>query len=148
MKLQQFFFNKPKFVGALARGSAQNWATIWVNWKPTNTNYRQINSNCATALTAEALAPFQTEDAVAVKREASISPNPAHGSFNVDLRGFSGNVTIKVTNMNGASVYTKQTVASAKNIVNVNLNNAPAGIYFVTITNGTQSTTKKVNIVQ
>ncbi len=142
------FFSKPKFIGALAISSTQNWATIWVNWKPTNTNYRQINSNCATALTAEALAPFQTEDAVAVKREASISPNPAHGSFNVDLRGFSGNVTIKVTNMNGASVYTKQTVASAKNIVNVNLNNAPAGIYFVTITNGTQSTTKKVNIVQ
>lgn len=139
------FFTKTTYVGALNRPANQNWATTWVNWKPQTTDYSGL---CACS-TQSAMSASEEEDAVAVKGEAKVYPNPAKGSFNVDLSGFSGNVTIKVINMSGATVYTKQqTVASAKNIVNVNLNRATAGLYYVTVTDGKYSTTTKVNIVQ
>jgi len=139
------FFTHTSYVGALSRKSSENWATVWVNWKPTQTDYRVLCA-CSTQSLASA---NEEEDAIgAVKGETKVYPNPTHGSFNVDLNGFSGNVTIKVTNMSGAVVYTKQTVATAKNIVNVNLNRATAGLYYVTVTDGKYSTTTKVNIVQ
>ena len=141
------FFTKTKYVGALAKSSAQNWATIWVNWKPQNTDYSQVNTNClGPQEMAQQLASSQQEDKMESKGEVRVYPNPSHGSFNIDLSNFSGNVTIKVTNMSGAVVYTKQT-AAIKNIVSVNLN-AASGFYYVSVTDGKYSTTTKVNIVK
>jgi hypothetical protein len=51
--------------------------------------------------------------------------------------------------MNGAVVYNKSVNTTAKSSsVDVNLANASAGLYFVTVTNGKQTTTQKVNIIQ
>ena len=144
------FFTKTTYVGAFAKQAAQNWATIWVNFKPTTTDYSQVNANCTTAFAvANVVAAAAAEDAIAAKPEASVYPNPAKGSFNVSLTGFNGNVTIKVANMGGSTVYNKQfTAGLSKTSINVNLEKAPAGLYFVTVTNGKQTTTQKVNIIQ
>ena len=78
-----------------------------------------------------------------------VSPNPAKGFFKVNISGFSGNVSLKVTNMSGAVVYNKAVANSAKSsTVEVNLASAPAGLYFVTVTNGKQTITQKVSVIQ
>lgn len=132
------FFTKTTYVGALAKQAAQNWATTWVNWKPTTTNYSGL---CACSTQSIATVQ-QEEDAIA---EAKVSPNPSHGNFNVALNGFSGNVIIKVSDMSGTVVYSKQVSATVKT-VNVNLAKAFPGLYFVSVTDGKQTATQKVNI--
>ena len=78
----------------------------------------------------------------------NVYPNPARGVFNVSLNGFTGAVTVKVTNLSGAVVYNKQSSVTAKSVVSVSLNNAPAGLYFVTVSNGAKSITQKINVIQ
>lgn len=140
------FFTKTTYVGAIGPKAADNWAQIWVNWTPGSTDYKSVNANCATAKAAAAVVASEIKADVA---EAFVSPNPSKGYFKVALSNFTGNVTIKVTNMNGAVVYNKSVNTTAKSSsVDVNLANASAGLYFVTVTNGKQTTTQKVNIIQ
>lgn len=141
------FFVKTTYVGAIGTKAADNWATTWVNFSPTNTDYKSVNALCATAKAASvAIAADIKAESIA---SAVVSPNPAKGAFKVNIAGFSGNVTVKVTNMNGALVYNKAIANAVKSSsVDVNLVNAPAGLYFVTVTNGKQTATQKVNIIQ
>jgi len=141
------FFTTTNYVGAIGPKAADNWAITWVNFTPTSTDYRAVNANCATAKAAAAAvaAEIKAEE----KATAVVSPNPAKSAFKVNIAGFSGNVTVKVTNMNGAIVYNKAVANAVKSSsVDVNLVNAPAGLYFVTVTNGKQTATQKVNIIQ
>ena len=142
------FFKKTAYVGAIGPKAADNWATTWVNWTPGSTDYKSVNANCATGKAAAAVvaAEIKTEQSLPA---VAVSPNPAKGFFKVNLSNISGNVSIKVTNMNGAVVYNKSVNTTAKSSsVDVNLANASAGLYFVTVTNGKQTTTQKVNIIQ
>lgn len=139
------FFTSTSYVGALAKSSASDWATVWVNWKPNNVAY---DGPCACSLLAAAAAQEEAAQAVGTTKDISIYPNPARGTFTVNTIGYAGKVTIKVTNSNGAVVYNAQSAVSAKGSVNVSLKNATAGLYFVTVINGTETTTKKINIVQ
>lgn len=138
------FFTPTKYVGALDKGASKNWASTWVNWKPTSTNYTTACA-CATAVVGNS-----AEEAIAAEPVQSVSvyPNPARGVFNVSLNGFTGAVTVKVTNLSGAVVYNKQSSVTAKSVVSVSLNNAPAGLYFVTVSNGAKSITQKINVIQ
>lgn len=141
------FFIKTTYVGAIGPKAADNWAITWVNFTPTTTDYKPINAACATAKAAATVvaAEIKAEE----KATAVVSPNPAKSAFKVNIAGFSGNVTVKVTNMNGAVVYNKAVANAIKSSsVDVNLVNAPAGLYFVTVTNGKQTATQKVNIIQ
>ncbi len=137
------FFTVVTYRGAMGTLTTDNWAQVWTNFNPGIVNYRGA---CKCAVAA-AVAAVSEDDAVA-KGEVSIYPNPAKGSFNVSLNGFTGSVNVKVTNMNGSTVYNKQTSVSAKSVISVVLNNATAGLYFVTVTNGVQSVTNKINIIQ
>jgi len=141
------FFKKTNYVGAIGPKAADNWAITWVNWTPTSTDYKPINANCTTAKAA-AVAVAAEVNATQVA-EALVSPNPSRGYFKINLSNFSGNISVKVTNMSGAVVYSKSVNTVAKtSTVDVNLANASAGLYFVTVTNGKQTTTQKVNIIQ
>ena len=139
------FFTPTQYVGALAKSASQNWATLWTNFVPTKTDY---SGACPCTAAAAAIAVTEAENAAASRGEVSIYPNPARGNFTINTNGFAGNITVKVTNANGLVVYNKQSAVTAKGSVNVSLNNATAGLYFVTVTNGTETTTKKINIIQ
>lgn len=141
------FFAKTNYVGAIGPKAADNWAVTWVNFSPTNTDYKSVNAACATAKAAAATVAAEIKaESIA---SAVVSPNPSKGAFRVNIAGFSGNVTVKVTNMNGAVVYNKAVANAVKSSsVDVNLVNPPAGLYFVTVTNGKQTATQKVNIIQ
>lgn len=150
--LQNSFFTPTSYVGAFAKQSSQDWTILWTNFVPTSTDYSQVNAACSTAPLASAVAAENAIDnkAIVANPVATVYPNPAKGgSFKVDLEGFSGNVTIKISNMAGTMVYNKVVNAGlSKTTVDVNLAKAPAGLYFVTVTNGKQTTTQKVNVIQ
>lgn len=134
------FFTPTTYVGALPKAAAQNWATTWVNWKPQSTTYTGLCA-CSTGVIA---AP-EKEEAEAVVAEVKVSPNPSHGNFNVELANFSGKVTIKVSNMSGTTVFAKQITDGSKQ-VKVNLNRAIPGLYYVTVSDGKNFVTSKVNV--
>jgi hypothetical protein len=74
-------------------------------------------------------------------------PNPANGttSFKVTLTEAS-NVSVEITNMVGQSisVVNKGRLASGSYSINLNTANLESGIYFYTVTIGTQKVTKKM----
>lgn len=139
------FFTPTQYVGALAKSASQNWASLWTNFVPAKTDY---SGACPCTALAAAAALAEAENTIVTKGEVSIYPNPARGTFTINTNGFAGNITVKVTNANGLVVYNKQSAVTAKGSVNVSLSNAKAGLYFVTVTNGTETTTKKINIIQ
>lgn len=139
--LNDAFFSKTAFVGALPRQSAQNWATTWVNWKPQSTNYSGL---CACS-TGSIAAPEEKEEAETAVAAIKVSPNPSHGNFNVELSDFSGKVTIKVTSLTGTVVFAKQVTDGSK-LVNVNLNKKMPGIYYVTVSDSKNLVTSKVTV--
>lgn len=143
------FFTRTVWVGAIGPRAADNWATTWVNFNPGPTDYRSVNVNCATARAAVAVVAEEIR-VEASTPSVAVTPNPSRGNFKVNITGITGSITVRVTNMTGAVVYNKSVnVAAAKSsFVDVNLTNATAGLYFVTVTNGKQTTTQKVNIVQ
>jgi hypothetical protein len=56
----------------------------------------------------------------------------------------SGNATERITNMIGSEVYSNNIdVKAGENTTSINRNNLPVGIYFYTIVEGTNSTTKR-----
>ncbi len=127
--------------------ASDNWTVTWADFRPGDNDYKSVNAACATAKAVSAT----ISENLLVEEKASVvvSPNPSKGMFKVNISGFTGNVSIKVTNMNGAVVYNKAVANAAKSSsVDVSLVNAPAGLYFVTVTNGKQTTTQKVNVIQ
>lgn len=139
------FFTPTSYVGAMSASQLSNWAVIWVNWNPAKADY---SGACPCAANAAAATVTEDNAVSAVIPETSLYPNPSKGVFNVNVSGFKGTVTIKVTNMNGASVYTATQNVNGKSTVKVNLSNATAGLYFVSVTDGKQTITQKMNIVQ
>jgi len=81
-------------------------------------------------------------DAVAAFR---ISPNPAHGSFTIQLLNVStGPVMLSIEDISGAVVYRSSSMANSGRIA-VSLNKAvPAGIYFIRVRTATDTETGKI----
>ncbi len=79
----------------------------------------------------------------------NVYPNPAKGSFKIDITGFSSAVTIKVTNMSGQVVYTSTQNAAGKiPVAQINTSNMPSGLYTVEVSDGIKTVTKKISIIQ
>ena len=143
------FFVKTTYVGAVNKAKSQNWAQTWTNFTPNKTAYGLA---CACSLSApQTNAEFfaaVAEEIASDKAEISVYPNPAHNTFKVNIAGFGANVNVKVVNMNGVAVFNKQAAVAGKSVVDVNLNKAVPGLYFVTVSDGKNTVTKKLNVVQ
>ena len=74
-------------------------------------------------------------------------PNPNNGSFTVKFTSASSNdVAINVFDISGREVYTKSFSNSGNFNQNIELNNVQAGVYMVSVTDGSQKIMKKVII--
>lgn len=78
----------------------------------------------------------------------NVYPNPSQGSVNLSIEGLSnGNVTILVQNLLGEVIYQTNTVTNNGTIEkNIDLSNAPKGVYFVKLNSQNQSYTRKIVI--
>lgn len=75
----------------------------------------------------------------------NIVPNPMNSHATVSfVAAKSGNATERITNMIGSEVYSNNIdVKAGQNTTSINRSNLPAGVYFYTISEGTNSTTKR-----
>lgn len=76
--------------------------------------------------------------------ELSIYPNPNNGEFEINFSALGeSSHTIIITDTKGSIVYSKSIENSSGKVV-VELNHLEAGIYFVTLSDNSSSTTKKI----
>jgi len=85
--------------------------------------------------------PIDPFDPIQLK-QVKIYPNPSNGNFTIDATGFE-NLSVSIYTSMGRNVYQ---LNDLKNQAKVDLSNLPKGIYFVTLTNGSESIQKKVVI--
>jgi para-nitrobenzyl esterase len=84
-------------------------------------------------------------DAQNMLQAANIFPNPADDLVTIQLPGFSGELTIRVTDLTGKTVYSQVSTISDGQ-VSLNTENLSAGMYALEIRSGNYSTTKKLMI--
>jgi hypothetical protein len=98
-----------------------NFGNILINWQPATT----IGINEATS----------------VNPVINVYPNPTEGVFNVD---FKNATNIKVLNTLGAVIYEEKIEQLTEGTKNIDLSNFTNGIYFVNVSNGTNSSNHKI----
>jgi hypothetical protein len=94
------------------------------------------------AIFAQVTADFATGIKKQSNNLVSVSPNPSHGIFNVSLKSAGSEVNVTVTNAIGQTVVAKNYNSSES--ISFDLSNQNNGVYFVTITSGTDRMVKKV----
>ncbi|MGC4041220.1 MAG: zinc-dependent metalloprotease family protein [Flavobacterium sp.] len=80
-------------------------------------------------------------------RDFAIFPNPSKGNFNIQFENHSLNeIKVNVYDMRGRAIFENKYSNQVTFNENIQLNNAQAGIYLVTITDGKQKLTKRLVI--
>jgi len=79
------------------------------------------------------------------ENQLSIFPNPSNGMFSINQHAnFNKPQTIEIYNLLGDKIYTS--TANKTKINNINLSDAPKGIYFVKLVDGEKASTQKIII--
>ena len=81
-------------------------------------------------------------DPVSPDVRMNLAPNPATSQVALNIKGVTGMVNCSIIDMSGRTVYSREINAENANIID--LNNVPAGAYFVRITNDTFSKVEKL----
>jgi len=77
----------------------------------------------------------------------NVFPNPASTSFTVELDADAqGTITLALTNRFGLSVINRTINASESNLIEINAAELPNGVYFLKVTSGNTTLTRKVLI--
>jgi hypothetical protein len=146
------FFTKTNYIGAMYKTAAGNWAKeCWVNFRPDTVHYDNgafgYGVNCACTV-PQSVAADQTvsSDAVASIASVEVSPNPNKGSFSVALKNFNtSTVSVKVADLNSGRLYfVGKLTNNSTTKVTVQ---APNGNYVVEITDGKNTISRKVTIL-
>ena len=75
----------------------------------------------------------------------AIYPNPNNGNFNIQFNSNSGNeISVEVHDMRGRSIYNKSYTNNGLFNESLQLNNAQAGVYLVTVQDGSKKEVKKI----
>ena len=93
--------------------------------------------------TKEMVSVEDEQNSGAVDKKIKIYPNPSNGRFIVELSNFEERSVITVSNILGAVVHRSYLESNVKPI---ELTNISSGLYFVSVTNGTTTVTKKIII--
>ena len=76
------------------------------------------------------------------KSDALVWPNPANDIVNVSLDNFKNDVSVKITNTNGALVYNK--IHNNSSYLRINVQNLPRGVYILKINDSSNSIQKRI----
>jgi subtilisin-like proprotein convertase family protein len=75
----------------------------------------------------------------------AVYPNPSNGNFNIQFNTSSSNgIKVLVHDMRGRSIFENEFSSSATFNQNIHLNNAQAGVYLLTVTDGDRKEVKKI----
>ena len=85
---------------------------------------------------------FSNSEEQLLPNEFNIYPNPTNGAFNVELEYIDGLTTIEVFNAMGSIVLEKN--ITSRNLVRLDIQNQPNGIYFVKIISSNNINVKKI----
>jgi len=139
--LTDAWFTPVTYKGAFNSGAGNSWMTTWSNFAPINTDYSNGSNQCLQPLhvVEQPIANISNADAL-------ISPNPNKGSFNIEVSGFNTNsVNVRVADLNTGKVYF---VGKASNNSATRINvQAPNGNYAVEITDGKNTISRKITIL-
>lgn len=95
--------------------------------------------------TTEPTNPTYVEDVRNAAIEFGIFPNPNNGTFKVAFKDISGAIEIRIQNINGAVVQSKQTQGTAGlTVVPFDLTTLPKGIYYMNVVNNGKQTVRKI----
>lgn len=95
--------------------------------------------------TTEPETPTYVEDVNNAAIEFGIFPNPNNGTFKVAFKDISGNIGIRIQNINGSVVQSKSTQgANGLTVVSFDLTTLPKGIYYMQVTNNGKQTVRKI----
>jgi hypothetical protein len=79
------------------------------------------------------------------KLSLEIYPNPGHGLFNVRINSTDEGIrTIKLTNILGKTIITESARINDSKVYQLNLEQMPAGIYFLVVGSGEDTVTRKI----
>lgn len=79
-----------------------------------------------------------------VKDEFSIAPNPSGGNFFITAKNIlEGKTTINICDVAGRKIFSQTILLSAEEKLPLDLSVLDAGVYFITLENGSESITKK-----
>ena len=81
--------------------------------------------------------------------QAALFPNPTKGNAELQLKGLEGNLTIEVMDLTGRVLsITEQESFGSESLIELNINNLPAGIYGIRLTHGTEQMVLKLSKVE
>ena len=92
------------------------------------------------------LGVVSTNDLSAVSRDLTVFPNPSNGQFALNIQGFNGAVNVDVHNIVGRKVWTSKVNAQA-GIQQVDLTALDAGNYLISVTDDTQTLTRRLTLL-
>jgi hypothetical protein len=79
----------------------------------------------------------------------NIMPNPSNGIFNVLMTlPTMQDITVNVSNMLGQTVYSTSYKSLMNDLINIDLSDKNQGVYFITVTNGTDKNVQRVIIAK
>ena len=82
-----------------------------------------------------------------IEKNVSVLPNPSTGLFNVVLTfGQAENISVSVTNVIGCEVLSNKYDAISTFVAPIDLSSQPNGIYFITVSNGTEKMVQRLII--
>jgi PKD repeat protein len=82
-----------------------------------------------------------------LENNVSVFPNPAHDQVTVKIASAGTEAhNIRIINVLGAVVYDEKIARGSKESVSISLAGKPKGVYFVTVENGSERTTRKIII--
>ena len=95
-------------------------------------------------LCKSALVPVLSSESYDIS-DLVLYPNPNNGNFNIQFNSNSGNeISVEVHDMRGRSIYNKSYTNNGLFNESLQLNNAQAGVYLVTVQDGSKKEVKKI----
>jgi hypothetical protein len=82
------------------------------------------------------------DDIRAEQFELDVYPNPSNGTFNIELGEGAAVTTVEVINALGSTVL--KSTRSFENLINIDLQNQPKGVYMIKVTSGKKIGVRKV----
>jgi hypothetical protein len=118
---------------------ATGWYSSTADWN-LNVNHVFIPIVCGDDITTG------ISNNLGLSKNVTIMPNPSNGLVNVAVNAKADKMTVSVANALGQTILSKQYAGIANEVISLDLTNEANGVYFVTVSNGTDKMVQRLII--